>query len=239
MARLEPPLRLYRGPADLASIYKGYEGEPTYDKDKKTIRIHDGVNVGGFSLAREDRQILAGDSIIKVEGPGDLSGDTTIKLDPDKVAEWNLKEATYVDTIPTDETQFEEFISGLDEGAIVVETSGSGSANVVGLTPAEAAHAAMPSGKYINLPTPSSGTTYTVVADGYLLLSGLSSAISQGIQLQTRSSGIGSTVVSTASGQYIYTTIPVSKGATVAVGINSGVSNVVFRFVYCNGSAPE
>lgn len=239
MARLEPPLRLYRGPADLASIYKGYEGEPTYDKDKKTIRIHDGVNVGGFSLAREDRQILAGDSIIKVEGPGDLSGDTTIKLDPDKVAEWNLKEATYVDTIPTDETQFEEFISGLDEGAIVVETSGSGSANVAGLTPAEAAHAAMPSEKYINLPTPSNGTTYTAVADGYLLLSGLSSATSQGVQLQTQGSGIGSTVVSTASGQHIYTTIPVSKGATVAVGINAGVSNVIFRFIYCNGSAPE
>lgn len=239
MARLEPPLRLYRGPADLASIYKGYEGEPTYDKDKKTIRIHDGVNVGGFSLAREDRQILAGDSIIKVEGPGDLSGDTTIKLDSDKVAEWNLKEATYVDTIPTDETQFEEFISGLDEGAIVVETSGSGSANVAGLTPEEAAHAAMPSGKYINLPTPSSGTTYTAVADGYIFLSGVSSAGGEGIQLQIRASSVGNTVVSSAGGQYLYTTVPISKNSTINVGVSASITDVKFRFIYCNGSAPE
>lgn len=120
------PVQQYGGTTAQHGNYVGAPREITVDTTKNTAVVHDGITISGFPLAREDRQILAGDSIIKVEGPGDLSGDTTIKLDPDKVAEWNLKEATYVDTIPTDETQFKEFISGLDEGAIVVETSGSG-----------------------------------------------------------------------------------------------------------------
>lgn len=237
MARLKPTLRLYRGPADLASIYKGYEGEPTYDKDKKTIRIHDGVNAGGFSLAREDRQILAGDSIIKVEGPGDLSGDTTIKLDPDKVAEWNLKEATYVDTIPTDETQFEEFISGLDEGAIVVETSGSGSANVAGLTPEEAAHAAMPSSKFIDLAVPESGGTVVAPGDGYMQLIAVVNS-NVGYTTLTALGGFVGRGVNTSGGSAICF-VPVSSGDLITVEWLGTGAPTTFRFYYANGSAPE
>lgn len=233
------PVQQYGGTTVQHSNYVGVPREITVDTTKSTVVVHDGKTISGFPLAREDRKILTGDSIIQVEGSGDLSGDNTIKLDPDKVAEWNLKEATYVDTIPTDETQFKEFISGLDEGAIVVETSGSGSANVAGLTPEEAAHAAMPSEKYINLPTPSNDTTYTAVADGYLLLAGVSSATAQGIQLLTASNGVGATVVASAAGQHLYTTIPVSKNSVISVGINADVTDVAFRFIYCNGSAPE
>lgn len=53
-------LRLYRGNTDKQSAYKGYEGEPTYDKGVKTIRIHDGETVGGFPLVKETRQVNTG-----------------------------------------------------------------------------------------------------------------------------------------------------------------------------------
>lgn len=231
------PVQQYGGTTAQHGNYVGAPREITVDITKNTAVVHDGKTISGFPLAREDRQILAGDSIIKVEGPGDLSGDTTIKLDPDKVAEWNLKEATYVDTIPTDETQFEEFISGLDEGAIVVETSGSGSANVAGLTPEEAAHAAMPSSKFIALDFSVSSAEFIAPADGFIHIAGTATAVGGYVAITDVTTGLSvhheKAVLSGVGGF-----LPVAKGDTFGAYWNNVTINK-YRFIYCNGSAPE
>lgn len=43
-----------RGSTADHSTFTGAEAEFTYDSDLKTIRVHDGVQVGGFPLGRAD-----------------------------------------------------------------------------------------------------------------------------------------------------------------------------------------
>jgi hypothetical protein len=44
--------KLRRGTTSEHEIFIGAEGEPTYDKDLKTIRVHDGTTPGGFPLSK-------------------------------------------------------------------------------------------------------------------------------------------------------------------------------------------
>lgn len=51
-------LQLRRGTTSEMDSFTGAEGEPTFDVDKGTIVVHDGVTQGGITLARSDAQEL-------------------------------------------------------------------------------------------------------------------------------------------------------------------------------------
>ena len=47
-------LQIRRGSGAQNDNFTGLDGEITFDKDAKTIRVHDGQTLGGFALARKD-----------------------------------------------------------------------------------------------------------------------------------------------------------------------------------------
>lgn len=51
-------LQLRRGTTAEMDAFTGAEGEPTFDVDKGTVVVHDGVTLGGIPLARSDSQEL-------------------------------------------------------------------------------------------------------------------------------------------------------------------------------------
>lgn len=51
MARI---LQIRRGTTDANNNFTGLAGEITFDTDAKTLRVHDGVRLGGYALARAD-----------------------------------------------------------------------------------------------------------------------------------------------------------------------------------------
>ncbi len=51
MARI---VQIRRGTSEQIDNFTGMEGEVTYDTTAKTLRVHDGVTLGGFALARAD-----------------------------------------------------------------------------------------------------------------------------------------------------------------------------------------
>lgn len=53
MARV---LQIRRGTTAQNNNFTGMAGEITYDTDAKTLRVHDGETLGGFTLARADTQ---------------------------------------------------------------------------------------------------------------------------------------------------------------------------------------
>ena len=105
------------------------------------------------------------------------------------------------------------------------------------------AHNAMPSGTYKDLTLGASGTSYTADADGYILFGKKSSASNQTIGLYVYSSGgteLGGTKdIATATDQYLYIFLPVSKGQTFKPWYNAGGATDMFRLLYCIGSESE
>ena len=101
------------------------------------------------------------------------------------------------------------------------------------VTAAQAGHAAMPSGQYIDLTPPASGGTVTAPEDGYITASvggGTNASIwFDGPTISTR-------VI--ASGTRLALFLPVSRNDIVTVAYNTIQSWIYFRFVYANGSAP-
>lgn len=63
--------------------HKGESGQLFMDTAKNTLVLMDGVKNGGFSMAREDRNIIAGSDNIKINGgeSANLSGDITITFE--------------------------------------------------------------------------------------------------------------------------------------------------------------
>jgi hypothetical protein len=49
-----PTVKHKRGTTAKNNVYMGSEGELTIDLERKTARIHDGIQLGGFSLAKEE-----------------------------------------------------------------------------------------------------------------------------------------------------------------------------------------
>lgn len=55
-------LQIRRGSGAQNDNFTGLEGEITFDKDAKTIRVHDGETLGGFALARQGETSQGGSS---------------------------------------------------------------------------------------------------------------------------------------------------------------------------------
>ena len=95
------------------------------------------------------------------------------------------------------------------------------------------AHLAMPSNRYIDLTLETSGTIYTMPGDGYLCITGTTTAVNQSFSIggmcQIRVTQPSSGVVTSA-----YT--PVSKGEQIPVYYTVGTINS-FRFYYANGAS--
>lgn len=96
------------------------------------------------------------------------------------------------------------------------------------------AHQAMPTSRYIDLTLGATGATYTAPADGYITLIKASNNVQQYIEISTGQ--VFANMNAHFSGQLLYATIPVSKGAIVNVNYNAGGSTNRFRFTYANGA---
>ena len=101
-----------------------------------------------------------------------------------------------------------------------------------GLTAAQAAHAAMPSNRYVNLTLGASGSTYTAPADGWIELSKVCTAIGQWAYIESRITvgGFGGVI----AGYKLYA--PVKKGDTFRIIYDLGGKTEIFRFCYAEGS---
>ena len=103
------------------------------------------------------------------------------------------------------------------------------------ITPAEAAHAAMPSGQTIALSVPARNGTVTAPGDGYIVISASSGQIdtfSVGLLGPTISSR--SWVTATYAGATALVYIPVSSGDVVTVQYPIGGTVGLLNFVYAN-----
>lgn len=98
------------------------------------------------------------------------------------------------------------------------------------------AHAAMPSGQYIQLSVPVSGSTITAPADGWVWFSKGTTDISQYVNLTNQTGNISADSLSPLAGSNPQVYIPVSKDDVVAVYYTAGGSGQL-RFIYANGSA--
>lgn len=103
---------------------------------------------------------------------------------------------------------------------------------------------AMPSMKFDNMTLSTSGTEYTMPADGYLFVGKSSSAAGQYISFVVKDATTSTTiyqVLTTAQGNGSFETlfIPVASGAKVSVTYNLGGSTSYFRFIYAKGSEPQ
>lgn len=102
------------------------------------------------------------------------------------------------------------------------------------------AHAAMPSGQYENIGFSTSGAyEYTAPADGYVGITGQVSQpdLSRGVMLTYRPSISSSDYVGIYStGAYPTCFLPVARGRSVVIAVNTGVTVSYCRFYYANGS---
>ena len=106
-------------------------------------------------------------------------------------------------------------------------------------TAAQAAHAAMPSDKYIDLALGASGQTYTAPADGYIYVHMHHTNDGDGwIDIYNKTNGMN---VKAGKRDYCSTSLPVRAGDTFEVGYSTtsyDSSRTIFRFYYVIGSAP-
>lgn len=96
------------------------------------------------------------------------------------------------------------------------------------------AHMPMPSSTRMDLTLGASGTTYTAPADGYVTLIKAATGVQQYIEMSTYQ--VFGSMCAIFSGQLLYATIPVSKGASFLVNYNAGGSTNRFVFTYANGA---
>lgn len=129
--------------------------------------------------------------------------------------------------------------------AAAAQTTADGKANadlddVTAAGKAVMAHAAMPSGQYIDLTLPADGGIVTAPADGIMFFRKAASAAGQFITLQKVSSNnILLEALNTSGGGYALAVfLPVSEGDTIRIYYNAAGVTTYFRFIYANGSAP-
>lgn len=112
-------------------------------------------------------------------------------------------------------------------------------------TAAGAAHAAMPSGQYIDLTLPASGGTVTAPADGWVFLrkTGANQTF-VAIQIQDASNSnaiIFESIVQSSTANSVAPLslcVPVRSGDTIYVSYSAAGATSFFRFIYANGTAP-
>lgn len=95
----------------------------------------------------------------------------------------------------------------------------------------------MPSNQYIDLTFGASGSTYTAPANGYAVLSASLTA-NKYITIYNTSTLVGNTIHFGGSSGYIlgYVFAPCQKNETFTIVHNNPTTNIVFRFVYAEGS---
>lgn len=104
---------------------------------------------------------------------------------------------------------------------------------------AAAAHAAMPSNKYVALEVPAeNGGTITAPSDGYIQLSCTTSAIGGWVRLQSDITGLAVSNQIALQDADIQLHLPVFAGDIVHIVWNGIIFNSL-GFIYCNGSAPS
>ena len=96
------------------------------------------------------------------------------------------------------------------------------------------AHAAMPSGQYIDLPVPAHGSTVIAPADGWMFFN---AHVAGGGWWGMSSQGLLVQVANNAGGYGLADCLPVKKDAQVTFAYYN-ISNASTRFYYANGSAP-
>ena len=102
-----------------------------------------------------------------------------------------------------------------------------------------AAHAAMPSDRYVDLTPPAAintETNYTAIDDGYVALRVESTAAGQGVYVGTYQ--VSSYSVATSTGHWPSAYVPVSKGGAFAMQYTGGTVRYC-RFYYANGSVQQ
>ncbi|MBD5400725.1 hypothetical protein HDR61_03200 [bacterium] len=110
MARV---LQIRRGSSAQNNNFTGMPGEITFDTDTKTLRVHDGVLLGGYPLARAD-QVTSGD--------GASGGAFDINSVPDefwaaKIAQFAAAPITSIthDPVPVRATAYVDYIFDTDK----------------------------------------------------------------------------------------------------------------------------
>lgn len=106
--------------------------------------------------------------------------------------------------------------------------------------PAQAAHAAMPSGQYIDLTLPAHQGTVTAPGDGLLAFAAGSASTNAYVGLVNTRTFLRTIEHSTVVGNNPCVYIPCSAGDVIRVIYWNIVqdSNIMFRLIYANGSAP-
>lgn len=97
------------------------------------------------------------------------------------------------------------------------------------------ANKAMPSSSYINLTLGTTGSTYTVPADGYLVLCKNATINGQYVSIFAT---LSSTRYASASTDALRAWIPVRSGETITYFYTADGTTEAFKFVYAEGSKP-
>lgn len=162
-----------------------------------------------------------------------VSGSSTLSEhidlgEADFVVQGNLGKKVY----ETDKYVYKKYINvdDLSDNQIKMDNSIS----------SQVAHMAMPSNKYINLTLGASGTKYIAPADGYIIFRNNVTNIGQQIQLVNENNKIQTWINSGKNNGIIGCWICVGKGDSVSLvyDMPSDGKNMIFRFVYAEGSQP-
>lgn len=123
----------------------------------------------------------------------------------------------------------------------ISEPNSTGVRTISGPSNEYMAHMAMPSTRYVDLTLGASGATYTAPADGYVVFRNNVTAVGQDIQLQNASTKIQTWINSSKASGVIGCWIPAEKGQniTLVYTMPANGANMIFRFVYAEGSESE
>lgn len=104
--------------------------------------------------------------------------------------------------------------------------------------PSQAAHAAMPSNRYINLTPGANGTSYTAPADGWIAFAKKLTATGQFVGLSNNTIGMSTMGCNASDGSGGNTScfIPCKKGDKVVTWYSAGGDFLTLKFIYAEGA---
>uniref|UniRef100_A0AAU8ATB9 Uncharacterized protein n=1 Tax=Dulem virus 31 TaxID=3145749 RepID=A0AAU8ATB9_9VIRU len=103
--------------------------------------------------------------------------------------------------------------------------------------PSQAAHAAMPSNRYINLTPGANGTSYIAPADGWIAFAKKLTATGQFVGLSNNTTGMSTMGCNASDGSGGNTScfIPCKKGDEVVTWYSAGGDVLILKFIYAEG----
>lgn len=112
-------LQVRRGTTDAHNSFTGMPGEISYDTDAKTLRVHDGETLGGFTLARADQMPNMGGGTFDITSVSDEFWANTIKrCAPNPLTIMTSPKMKIKNTVPSVECLF----GNIDNAPIFVRT---------------------------------------------------------------------------------------------------------------------